>query len=95
MQYKKASNSVAEFIEDCIIPTMDLDYYEVVSEVFAAYKKYCDENKIPPYSSAGAFAEEFLKIQPCSKKRKRIGDKEVRVWHGIKLIDSRDGGVQG
>lgn len=87
--YFRAADPVYAFLEDQCEPNSEA--WISKDELFQVFREYCKASKIPvkkPNSFARALQNQsHLKV---SSVRKKMGDKQVTGWEGIKLGSSRD-----
>ena len=83
-QYREESDSVLSFVKDnCEIATGSNEYVGS-TELFNAYKKYCEECGLKPYSQK-SFIQQLTSTYPVTRATDELGKR--RVLKGIKLTD--------
>lgn len=89
IQFKRASDTVGAFIDECI--EFKADEFSEKTKTYELYKEYCQEIiGIPPKSNT-EFSSKLNAISKIKDTSKRLGigknKVKTRVWQGIKLLE--------
>lgn len=88
-EYKINSNSALMFINECC--ELDPEEYISSSDIFEAYKIYCDDNRFSAMSST-TFSKEIERgNEGIIEKVRRIPGTNIRAFKGLKLVNNTDG----
>jgi len=84
--YNLKADPVAAFTVECI--EQDWEYEMNKKDVYARYITFC-RNKLSPPLTYDSFCKRFLQVmgEKVREKHAASGDKRIRVWVGIKLVD--------
>ncbi|MCX7998436.1 MAG: phage/plasmid primase, P4 family, partial [Leptospiraceae bacterium] len=85
--WKRKSNTVYAFIQDCI--EVSPDFWSSKDVIYSAYVTYCSESDLVPLDKA-KFALEFLRFVNVREVRKTIAGKRVYGWQGVKVKEERE-----
>ena len=82
IEFKRLSNSVQSFIDEMIVK--DVDSLITKSELYEAYKNYCENLGIEVVGK-GQFTKEISKLPYAKETVQKIYGKISRCWRGIRV----------
>ena len=88
LRYIRSSDPIRYFAETAIRVDNSANVYVTKTDMYEAYSKFCDKNKLGTESSY-AFSRELKKHGFYDIQVRKGGKKEPRtwVWRNVKLID--------